>query len=188
MKHIIIINGSGGCGKSTFVSYCKEAIKEKGIACCSSLPCEVIELSSVDFVKEVATYCGWNGRKEEKDRTFLYDMKTALAKWDDVPNKKVIEAIDAIDDKNINWFIFVNIREIDAIESFIRICKERNLSYQTLLIENHNKPIITSNEADANVKNFKYDNIIFNDFDLQILKLLAFNYMKNTILELNIGN
>lgn len=184
MKHIIIINGSGGCGKSTFISCCKEVVKEKEVFCYSSLPCEVIELSSVDFVKEVATYCGWNGRKEEKDRAFLYDMKTALTKWNDVPNKKVIEAIDAIDDKNINWIIFVNIREIDAIESFITICKERNLSYQTLLIENHNKPIITSNEADANVKNFKYDNIIFNDFDLVILRLLALSYMKKILINI----
>jgi len=41
MKKIIIINGTGGSGKDTFVNYCSEYIK-------------TVNISSVDKVKEAA--------------------------------------------------------------------------------------------------------------------------------------
>ena len=51
-KRIIIINGSGGVGKDTFVEYCSEFTNVKNI-------------SSVDKVKEAAKILvGWNGEKD----------------------------------------------------------------------------------------------------------------------------
>ena len=60
---IVIINGSGGCGKSTFIKLCRDICDQlKGKT--------VIELSTVDYVKEVAQYCGWDGSKTELKRAF----------------------------------------------------------------------------------------------------------------------
>ena len=53
-KQVIIINGTGGSGKDTFVEYCSEFAK-------------VTNISSVDKVKEAAKILvGWNGEKDEK--------------------------------------------------------------------------------------------------------------------------
>ena len=53
MKQIIIINGSGGVGKDTFVEFCKKYAR-------------VLNISSVDKVKEAANILtGWNGENQE---------------------------------------------------------------------------------------------------------------------------
>ena len=55
-KNIVIINGTGGAGKDTFVSFCSEFVK-------------VLNVSSVDKVKEAAKILvGWNGEKDEVSR------------------------------------------------------------------------------------------------------------------------
>ena len=51
---IIIINGTGGSGKDTFVSYCADCVK-------------VFNISAVDVVKEAARVLGWEGEKSETD-------------------------------------------------------------------------------------------------------------------------
>lgn len=81
MKTIVLINGSGGCGKSTFIKFC------------AMLNDKVVELSTVDYVKEVATTLGWNGSKTEVDRNFLHNLKKALEEWKDIPNIKVVNAV-----------------------------------------------------------------------------------------------
>lgn len=55
MKKIIVINGAGTSGKDTFVKLVSKYAK-------------TINYSSVDFVKEVARFAGWNGQKDEKGR------------------------------------------------------------------------------------------------------------------------
>ena len=50
--------------------------------------CRII--STVDFVKEVAKFCGWNGQKTPKDRKFLSDLKNILTQWNDIPYKDII--------------------------------------------------------------------------------------------------
>ena len=63
MKEIVVINGSGGVGKDTFVQFCNEYTP-------------IMNISSVDKVKEAAkVLAGWNGEKDEKSRKFLSDLK-----------------------------------------------------------------------------------------------------------------
>ena len=71
---IYIVNGAPGSGKTTFEEY---------VSYISAPYC--YNLSAIDFVKEVATRCGWNGSKELKDRKFLSDLKRVLTEWDDIP-------------------------------------------------------------------------------------------------------
>ena len=61
-KQIVIINGTGGCGKDTFVSFVSKYKR-------------VYNFSSIDKVKEIAKLIGWDGGKTDKDRKFLSDLK-----------------------------------------------------------------------------------------------------------------
>ena len=170
-SYVIIINGSGGCGKSEFIKQCRET---------KILP--VYELSSVDYVKDVARYCGWNGEKTDKDRTFLHDLKMALEKWKDIPTIDVVSKIEAqMDGKTDNLF-FVNIREIYNIVHFKQIVKEiLKLPCYDLLVTNKNVPMVLTNPADAEVNLHEYNFYIHNDGDLENLKIEAKNFINNLI-------
>ena len=61
---VVIINGIGGSGKDTFVVMCKDVLGAN----------RVLNISTVDFVKEVAKFCGWDGSKQPEDRKFLSDL------------------------------------------------------------------------------------------------------------------
>lgn len=149
MKTIVLINGSGGCGKSTFIKFC------------AMLNDKVVELSTVDYVKKVATTLGWDGSKTEKNRKFLHELKMILEEWNDSPNIKVVNAIA----KDLEHEIFfINVREKNSIEKLIEIIESQfNYRIHTLLITNLNIPVIQSNKADANVKEYAaYDYVIDN--------------------------
>ena len=185
MKHIVIINGSGGCGKSTFIKLCKEGVQEaieKKISKQSPIKfqCEVEELSSVDFVKDIAIECGWDGQKTEKNRAFLSDLKTILSDWDNVPNKKVMESIKQYND-DVSWIFFVNIREKKEIENFIKLCEEEGYDCTTLLIKNDRVPVITSNKSDAYTEDYHYDNTIYNNFGLDFYKKQAYFFIRDIV-------
>ena len=78
-KNIIIINGTGGAGKDTFVSFCSEVEK-------------VLNVSTVDKVKEAAKILvGWNGEKDEVSRKLLVDLKRLSIEYNDAPTKYILE-------------------------------------------------------------------------------------------------
>lgn len=70
-KQIVIINGTGGSGKDTFVQFCSKYNK-------------VMNFSSIDKVKEIARLIGWDGKKTEKDRKFLSDLKKLTTEYNDM--------------------------------------------------------------------------------------------------------
>ena len=80
-KKIIVINGTGGSGKDTFISYCENYTK-------------VFNFSSIDIIKEIASTMGWNGGKTEKDRKFLADLKALATDYNDLPYNCVKGAIN----------------------------------------------------------------------------------------------
>lgn len=157
---IFIINGRPGCGKTTFESLVRDVV-----------PGTII-VSTVDFVKDIAKKCGWNGEKTLKNRKFLSDLKDLLTNWDDVPFKKVCEVI-----KNSPCApaVFVDSREPKEIERF---CKE--LSATSVLIRRAQvENIETSNASDANVFNYDYDITINNNGTLEELKEEVNKFIKN---------
>ena len=80
-KKIVIINGSGGVGKDTFVDFCKEFTNVRNI-------------SSVDKVKEAAKILvNWNGEKDEKSRKLLSDLKRISVEYNDYPNVYIKDSI-----------------------------------------------------------------------------------------------
>lgn len=152
MSKVIIINGAGGVGKSTFVSLCHE------------IDSRVIETSTVDFVKEIALQAGWNGIKDEIGRRFISDLKDAMEHYHDIPNQKIDEFIQS----HPNNIIFVNAREPHNIQYY-----QNKYNAISVLIKNCNIKQVKSNHADENVYNYNYDVIIDNSSTLEELKRKA---------------
>ena len=169
MKYFII-NGRPRSGKDTFVNFCLEELGAFGKL-----------ISTVDFVKKIATECGWDGTKDLKNRKFLSDLKDLLTNWGDVPYKKTLQEIDMfkfdldywdVSDKGV---VFIMCREPKEIERF-----ERELNAKSLLIRRASVEFEQqSNHADSEVLNHKYDYIIENNGTVDELKEKAKGFLKN---------
>ena len=164
MKKVVVINGSGGVGKDTFVNFCREFTSVKNI-------------SSADKVKEAAhILTGWNGEKDEKSRKLLADLKEMGVEYNDAPFKYISKMIEEFKTSD-NQLMFIHIRESSEIEK----CKNA-FGADTLLITNKNVSLITTNNADKDVLEFKYDYNIRNDGTLEELKQKAKEFVKSLIL------
>lgn len=162
MKEIIIINGSGGVGKDTFVEFCQKY-------------CKVKNISSVDKVKEAArVLTGWDGTKDEKSRKLLVDLKQLGIEYNDAPFKYIVESAKEFRESEDEELMFVHIREISEIEK-VRVAAKA----KTLLVTNKNVPLITSNESDKNVMNYQYDLYIRNDGTLEELDEKAKDFVES---------
>jgi len=152
-KKIVIINGSGGVGKDTFVDCCREYANVKNI-------------SSVDKVKQAAKILvNWNGEKDEKSRKLLVDLKALSIEYNDFPTKYIKQEADMFLENDNQDIMFVHIREISEIEKVKKL-----LNAQTLLITSNRVKKIVSNNSDANVENYNYDYYISNDGTIEELK------------------
>lgn len=161
-KQIIVINGTGGSGKDTFVNFCTEFAK-------------VTNISSVDKVKEAAKILvGWNGEKDEKSRKLLVDLKQLSIEYNDFPMQYIKSEYEKFIQGD-SEYLFIHIREISEIEKI-----KKMLSAKTLLIRNPRVNLITSNSSDGNVYKYNYDYIIENEGTLEDLRNKAANFIKYT--------
>ena len=158
MKKIVIINGTGGCGKDTFVEICSKYIK-------------VFNFSSIDKVKEIAKLIGWNGSKSDKDRKFLADLKKLTTDYNDFAFNSIKEAINNFNNSN-DELMFIHIREPEEIKKVVD-----KFSVKTLLIKRENQELIKTNSSDANVEDYNYDYIIINN-TLEEYESKAINFIK----------
>ena len=158
-KHIVIINGSGGVGKDTFVhTVAKFAY--------------VMNYSSVEKIKEAAKVIGWNSGKSEKDRKFLSDMKDLSTTYNDCPFQSMREKVSEFYNSEAD-ILFLHIREPEEIE---RAKKEFNA--HTLLIIRNSVDQVKSNHADANVFDYDYEFTVLNDGDLTDLAIRAKEFVE----------
>ena len=152
-KKIIIINGSGGVGKDTFVEFCSEFVKVKNI-------------SSVDKVKEAAQIlAGWNGEKDEKSRKFLADLKQLSIEYNNYPEQYIQSQAEDFENSIDEKIMFVHIREASEIAKIKEL-----LGAQTMLMTSNRVEAITTNAADANVDEYAYDIYLSNDGTLEELR------------------
>lgn len=170
MAKVIVVNGVPRSGKDTFVEICRELLDEDVH--------KNFNFSTVDFVKEVATFCGWNGEKTPHNRKFLSDLKDLLTQWNDIPMKK-LQALVRNSDNNrdnrnaINTYFGREPSEKDSI--IFVMCREpqeiQRIKEQfdciTLLIRRESvENIEQSNHADAQVFDYNYDFMIYNNSDI----------------------
>lgn len=169
MKYFII-NGRPRSGKDTFVNFCLEELGAFGKL-----------ISTVDFVKKIATKCGWDGTKDSKNRKFLSDLKDLLTNWGDVPYKKTLQEIDMfkfdldywdVSDKGV---VFIMCREPKEIERFERELNAKSVLIWCASVEFEQQ----SNHADSEVLNHRYNYIIENDGTVDELKEKAKEFLKN---------
>lgn len=179
VKKIVIINGLGGCGKSTFAYFCR--------AYAFSLDCAIVtELSSIDYVKRIAKLLGWDGQKDQAGRVFLHDLKKAMEKYNDRPNQEVIKTIAEREKKHpdLPYIFFVNIREKESILSFISKLEKKGYNknqYMTLLIKNSLKESNEVPELVDEINNFTYDKVIYNEGTIHELQDKAEEFIKSLL-------
>ena len=151
-KKIFITNGMARCGKDTFATYLNEFVP-------------TLKYSSIDKVKEIATLCGWDGGKTEKDRKFLSDFKMLTTTYSDMPFKAMQEKVSEFLKDNVQEAMLIDIREPEEIE------KAKNaFNAETILIKNDRVDVITSNDGDAGVFDYAYDYMIENNGTLEEFK------------------
>lgn len=151
-KQIFIINGSGGVGKDTFVELVSTELNDMFKKFHT-----VTNFSSVDKVKEIAREIGWDGKKSEKDRKFLSDLKILTSEYCDMPFESMKNKVTEFMKDEESKFLFLHIREPEEI---VRAVKE--FGAKTVLVIRNSVKHIVSNIADENVFNYNYDFIIDN--------------------------
>ena len=166
-KITIVINGVGGCGKDTLVEILSSYKKVKNV-------------SSITPVKEIASYCGWNGEKTNEARKFLSDLKKILTEYNEYPLRYLLaeqEEFLASDEE----FMFVHIREPHEIEKFKKASKTSK-TYALLVkprAELQNK--VYGNKSDDEVEKYNYDFVFSNDKPLEIIQKEWIDFVENEI-------
>ena len=158
VKRVVILNGSGGSGKGTFVG------------CLMNNSVSVMERSIIDEAKGILYSYGWDGKKDDKSRLCLCTMLDAL-KMIDAPYRYLTDCyVDFMDDDDYDM-LTIDIREPEDIKRMVEFFKSVNCPVKTVLIERPAVEKITTNHADAGVSNYPYDLIIENSGDfVQLLK------------------
>lgn len=166
---VVVINGMPRAGKDRFVLFC-----QKYKAWCKNI-------STVDFVKQVASFCGWDGVKSPKNRAFLSDLKDLLTKWDDVPFKRVLCAAEKFNYEAQAYgfstdevLVFIHCREPQEISKFVNRMNAKTLLIRRAAVEANDQ----SNHADSEVFNYEYDYIIENNGTLEDLEQAAVAFLK----------
>lgn len=162
MKKVVVINGFPRSGKDTFVRL-------------ASKYALVMNYSSVDFVKEVARFAGWNGEKNLHTRKFLSDLKDLLTFLDDIPFKKIEERMRAFYNMGEQEILFIHIREPKEIEKLVKCYPD----VITLLIKRPDSEHEFSNHADAMVEEYPYDFVVVNNSSLDFFESKAKEFVYN---------
>ena len=116
-----------------------------------------MNFSSIDKVKEIAYPIGWNGKKTEKDRKFLSDLKKLTTSYNDMAFSSINDTVCQFLNSD-NQILFVHIREPEEIKrAAFAFCAK------TLLIKRVGLSNIATNDSDANVDQYPYDYVIEND-------------------------
>ena len=152
MNQYVIINGTGGAGKDEFIKQCKV------------IDDDIENISTIDYIKSIARYAGWDGKKDERGRRFLSDIKDAMILYDDIPFKQTIENVKMFDHKTV----FIHCREPDEIEKL-----KNELNAKTVLVKNKRADGLINNHADQDVELYNYDYVINNNESLGDLIISA---------------
>lgn len=176
MIKVVVVNGRQESGKTTFENKCKELCGASSTFWFDENKRMVVDvISTVDFIKQIATECGWDGTKTPRNRKFLSDLKDLLTEWNDVPYQKIVDHISYIRafGRLYDWILFVDCREPAEIQKL----KER-LGATTVVVRRlGDEAKETSNHADENVFEYDYDYTIKNYGGLNDLVVECCNFL-----------
>lgn len=166
-KLVVIINGRGGVGKDTFCNVISDCYN-------------VLNVSSIDPVKEIARTVGWQNGKEFKDRKFLSDMKSLLVEYNDYPTQYLFSEYKRFMEDDIYQVMFVHIREPKEIEKFKALLNGRCITLKITRVDIEN--VVFGNSSDDNVDDYEYDYTYHNDTPIEDVSLEMLKYF-NFILD-----
>lgn len=158
---VIVINGYPRAGKDTFVKFCQDVL---GTFRCRNL-------STIDCIKKNARYFGYLGEKTPEARRFLAKLKDITSEYNDFSYKYIKKQLYYIQDQespHCKIVVFIHCREPKEIDRFVK-----DYNAITVLVKNKRVKDEYSNEADANVEDYRYDVTILNNTTLDNLKLSA---------------
>jgi hypothetical protein len=177
---VVIINGIAGSGKDTFVTMCKDVLGAH----------RILNISTVDYVKEVALFCGWDGTKTPENRKFLSDLKKILTEWNETPLKKVCQEVRC---RQNLWLysgdydkavVFIHCREPKEIDKLVK--EFQTYDPVTLMIRRSAAESVEQiNSSDNSVFDYAYDYTVYNDSNLSWLRNEAMVFLRD-YLKLNI--
>lgn len=167
---VFVVNGRPASGKTLFEANCKAHLRWCGI------------FSTIDWVKDIARDCGWDGRKTPESRKFLSDLKDLLTRFNNSPFEQVCHKIEEYEAEALSYdysadevVVFVDCREPQEIAKLVeRYGAKTILIRRRAVAENE-----VSNHADANVENYDYDYIIDNNGSFEEYKQQAIDFLKS---------
>lgn len=158
-KLIVIINGPAGVGKDTMIEEYSKRTKNS-----------VYNYSSIDYFKEVAKrdFC-WDGKKNEKGRKLLSNIKAIAYEYNDLPTEITVRKVEQFYDMSYknDAVMFVHIREKDETDKLVKRLEEKCIPVKTIFI-------YTTREIES-FKNNKSDEYSsdwrngLNDYDILIV-------------------
>lgn len=184
MKHIIIINGKGGCGKDTLVSV---AAKEFN----------AWNKSAIDPIKKIASLYGYKEEeKTDKARKFLSDLKKCFVEWNDLPMRYLKEKLVEFREDGYSDLMFIHIREPEEIDKFKEMIMKESASpsdpvvfdnifkVHTLLIKRDDTDEKRyGNDSDDNVENYNYDFTFVNNRPISASKYAFLLFLEEEVLK-----
>lgn len=152
-KVAIVINGAGGVGKDTLCDLAARHFK-------------ILNISSITPIKEIAAQCGWDGRKDDKSRKFLSDLKRLCVEYNDYPTVWAKSHYDRFLSSDYE-IMFVHIREGEEISKFVSATEGKA---KTLLVRGGSRMTKSSygNASDDEVENYSYDYFYTNENSLEV--------------------
>lgn len=163
-KTVIIINGNGGVGKDTLCEFAGERY-------------EVMNISAITPIKEIAGQYGWKGEKDAKSRKFLADLKQIFVEYNDLPCQYLTQEYEKFLQSPAQ-ILFVHIREGEEIDKFKRHVE---IPCITLLVRRDSGLESWGNASDDNVANYNYDYTYDNDKPLSEAKDDFVLFLENII-------
>lgn len=159
---IVILNGSNGAGKDSFVNKVDYTLRfEKSVF--GSDRVMVSHLSSISAIKKMLlTSQYWDGVKDERGRKLLSDVKDAVDKYDktiitDQLISDVFTILETNDERELSSLVFIDIREPENIDNTVHKLEEQEeIEVYTVLIKGSEDPV-ANNSADQNVEDYAYD-------------------------------
>ncbi|MCP4368293.1 MAG: hypothetical protein GY797_09335 [Deltaproteobacteria bacterium] len=149
---ILIMNAPAESGKGTVAKYLKELFSY-----------EIVEYSSIDYVKDVAREkFGWDGKKDVAGRNLLAAIKQAMIAYNDLPTKKITTVIEEAIMFGVDILV-VDIREPDEIEKLVEYCSLEEITCHTCRIHNTK----AENEAEVSGLSLTGDRL-YGEYDYDI--------------------
>lgn len=163
---VVIINGVQESGKDSFINFVQSY--------CNMDECaNVLNLSSVDPIKDVLESFGWNGEKTEEVRDIIASIKKIWINAQNGPTMFMMNNIlewhkQGLGEDNI---VFCHVREpeeIDKLKRAISGMESMGIEIMTMLVVRGDTMVTRHRGADdySTIIQHSYNKIIYNDGDI----------------------